>query len=45
MAQQRKMLFLFAEKPETDAPKADDPGVRYFGPGVHRVNIDARDGD
>jgi hypothetical protein len=29
-------LCLFANPLETGAPKPDDPGVRYFGPGVHR---------
>jgi hypothetical protein len=29
-------LHLFANPPETNAPKPNDPGVRYFGPGVHR---------
>jgi hypothetical protein len=29
-------LHLFADPPETDAPKAGDANVLYFGPGVHR---------
>ena len=29
-------LCLFANPPETGAPKPDDPGVLFFGPGVHR---------
>jgi len=29
-------LHLFANPPEMDAPQPTDPGVRYFGPGVHR---------
>jgi len=29
-------LHLFADPPEAEAPRADAPGVRYFGPGVHR---------
>jgi len=29
-------LHLFASPPEKNAPKPTDPGVRYFGPGVHR---------
>jgi hypothetical protein len=29
-------LHLFASPPETDMPKSDGTGVRYFGPGVHR---------
>ena len=29
-------LHLFADPPEEEAPKAGDPNVLYFGPGVHR---------
>ncbi len=29
-------LHLLPSPPEKDAPAADAPGVRYFGPGVHR---------
>jgi hypothetical protein len=29
-------LHLFASPPELDVPQPDAPGVRYFGPGVHR---------
>ncbi|MFC1794169.1 glycosyl hydrolase family 28 protein [Planctomycetota bacterium] len=29
-------LLLFANPMETDVPKPDDPGVVYFGPGVHK---------
>jgi hypothetical protein len=29
-------LHLFASPPEKDAPRPTDPGVRYFGPGIHR---------
>jgi len=29
-------LHLFANPPEKDAPTPEAPGVRYFGPGVHR---------
>jgi hypothetical protein len=29
-------LHLFASPPEKDAPAPEAPGVRYFGPGVHR---------
>lgn len=29
-------LLLFANPIETDRPNEDDPGVRYFGPGIHR---------
>ena len=32
-----KLLYLFADAPETDAPKPDDPSVLYFGPGFHDV--------
>lgn len=39
-----EMLFLFAETPESDAPNASDTSVQYFGPGVHRQNIDAQTG-
>jgi len=31
-----RALHLFADPPETDAPKAGDAHVLYFGPGVHR---------
>ncbi|MCL5270995.1 MAG: glycosyl hydrolase family 28 protein [bacterium] len=27
---------MFVDPPEQDAPRAGDPNVRYFGPGVHR---------
>lgn len=40
-----EMLFLFANKPETETVTANTPGIRYFGPGVHRENIDAHTGD
>jgi hypothetical protein len=30
-------LHLFANPPEAEAPKADDPNVIYFGPGIHEV--------
>ncbi|HEY3320725.1 MAG TPA: glycosyl hydrolase family 28 protein [Planctomycetota bacterium] len=29
-------LHLFASPPEKDVPAPDAPGVRYFGPGVHK---------
>jgi hypothetical protein len=29
-------LLLFANPIETDRPNEDGPGVRYFGPGIHR---------
>jgi len=31
-------LHLFVNPPETDIPKADDPKVIYFGPGIHEIN-------
>jgi hypothetical protein len=40
-----EMLFLFANAPETHPPRQDDAGVRYYGPGLHRENIDAKSGD
>jgi hypothetical protein len=40
-----EMLYLFANPKEKHVPKADTAGVRYFGPGVHRENIDAVAGD
>lgn len=41
----RGPLLLFANPIEDQAPRADDPGVRYFGPGVHRAGrIDVGDG-
>jgi hypothetical protein len=39
-----KMLFLFANRPER-VVSAAEPGLRYYSAGVHRENIDARDGD
>ncbi len=39
------MLFLFANPPEVRPPSARTPGIRYYGPGVHRGSIDARSGD
>ncbi|HPC96964.1 MAG TPA: glycosyl hydrolase family 28 protein [Sedimentisphaerales bacterium] len=32
----RGPLLLFANPPETNAPRAGDEGVVYFGPGVHK---------
>ena len=40
-----EMLFLFANAPEANPPREGDPGVRYYGPGLHRENIDAKSGD
>lgn len=31
-------LFVFANPLEESAPKADDPNVVYYGPGVHKVD-------
>ncbi len=44
--QDAEVLFVFANPPENDAPKADDPDVIYYGPGMHRVegNIALRSG-
>ena len=39
-----EMLFLFANAPEANPPREGDPGVRYYGPGLHRGNIDAQSG-
>ncbi len=33
----RGPLLLFANPPERDAPKAGQPGVLYFGPGIHKA--------
>ncbi len=40
-----EMLFLFANSPEKKPPSAAQVGLRYYGPGVHRENIDAASGD
>lgn len=32
----KRPLLIFANAPEQDAPHEDDPGVLYFGPGIHR---------
>lgn len=39
------MLFLFANPPDTSRIGPNTPGVRYYGPGVHRESIDAQSGD
>ncbi|MFP5229731.1 MAG: hypothetical protein ACLGXA_19125 [Acidobacteriota bacterium] len=41
------MLFLLGSEPEGRREKLDagEPGVRYYGPGVHREDIDAHSGD
>ncbi len=33
-----KSLHLFANPPEPDVPRHDDPNVIYFGPGIHEVS-------
>jgi len=33
-----RALHLFADAPESDAPKPGDSGVIYFGPGIHEVS-------
>lgn len=40
-----EMLFLLASPPEPARITAATPGIRYYAPGVHRENIDARSGD
>jgi hypothetical protein len=40
-----EMLFLFVNAPEANPPREGDVGVRYYGPGLHRENIDAKSGD
>lgn len=32
-----RSLHLFVNPPEKDAPRADDPNVIYFGPGIHEI--------
>jgi hypothetical protein len=39
-----QVLFLFANRPEKKRPNAGDPGIIYFGPGVHQQNIDLQSG-
>ncbi len=40
-----EMLFLFADHREKKPPKPTQPGLRFYGPGIHRENIDANSGD
>ena len=40
-----EMLFLFANLPDASGITPDTPGIRYYGPGIHRENIDAHSGD
>jgi hypothetical protein len=35
----RGPLILFANAPEQDVPKAGDPGVVHFGPGLHKPDV------
>jgi hypothetical protein len=39
------MLFLLGSTPDESGIKARTEGVRYYGPGVHREDIDAHSGD
>jgi len=38
------VLFLFANKPETERPKEGDPNVIYLKAGIHHQNIDLKSG-
>ena len=40
-----KILFLFANPIDHSGITVTSPRVRYYGPGVHRENIDAHSGD
>ncbi|MGB6133578.1 MAG: hypothetical protein WBG54_17490 [Acidobacteriaceae bacterium] len=40
-----QMLFLLGSPPDRSGITASTPGVRYYGPGVHREAIDAHSGD
>ncbi|MGB7137310.1 MAG: hypothetical protein WBD46_18630 [Acidobacteriaceae bacterium] len=40
-----EMLFLLGSEPDRSAITAKTPGVRYYGPGVHREAIEAQSGD
>ncbi|MGA7521762.1 MAG: hypothetical protein WBW84_04735 [Acidobacteriaceae bacterium] len=39
------MLFLLGSPPDRSGVTASTPNVRYYGPGVHREDIQARSGD
>lgn len=39
-----EVLFLFANPPERDIPRADDPNVIWLGPGTHQRSIDLTSG-
>ncbi len=34
-------MLVFANPPEVDVPAPSDPGVRYFGPGIHKIGPNA----
>lgn len=40
-----EMLFLLGSAPDQSGITAQTPGVRYYGPGVHREDIEAQSGD
>jgi hypothetical protein len=41
-----QVLHLFAYAPEKDVPNPGDPGLHYFGPGLHEAGvIDLKDGE
>lgn len=35
-----EVLFLFANPPDQDIPRANDPAVLWLGPGIHQQNVD-----
>lgn len=39
---QSEMLFVFANAPELHPPRQNEPGIRYYAPGVYHENIDAK---
>jgi len=39
-----EVLFVFANAPEQDIPRADDPNVIWLGPGLHHRNVDLSSG-
>lgn len=40
-----QMLFLLGSPPDESHVTQETPGVRYYGPGVHRESIEAQSGD